>query len=82
MDIQLLAQQFYAYSRYIRNYSNETIRRYRFIINYYCRFNNISDIKQAFDDSVRSLFYYGRTSRNWSFQTFITFLKSLSVFFQ
>ena len=82
MDIQILAQKFYDYSLYIRGYSKETIKRYRAVINFYCRFADISLIEQVTPDSVRGLFFYGRTQRGWQPNTFIIYHKSLLVFFR
>lgn len=82
MDIQLLAQKFYEYSSYMRGYSKDTIKRYRQVINFYCRFANIETIEQVNTDNVRALFYYGRTQRQWKSNSFINFHKSLKVFFR
>ena len=82
MDIEILALKFYDHSTHIRGYSKDTIKRYRFVINYYRRFNCITEIEQVTEENVRALFYYGRTERKWGTNTFITFLKSLVVFFR
>lgn len=82
MDIQILAQKFYDYSIYIRGYSKETLRRYKSIINFYCKFNNLTKIEEVTEDNVRALFYNGRTERGWKPNTFIVFHKTLGVFFR
>lgn len=82
MDIQILAQRFYDYSIHIKGYSKDTIRRYRYVINMYCRFAKIEQISQVNDANVRDLFFYGRTERHWSTNTFLCFYKSLLVFFR
>lgn len=82
MDIQILAQKFYDYSKFMRGYSPSTIRRYRQVINFYCNFANITEIEQVNEDNLRSLFYFGRTERKWTPNTFICFHKSLCVFFR
>jgi len=82
MDIKIIAQKFYDYSLYIRGYSKMTIKRYRQIINFFSNYSAITEIEQANKDNVRNLFFYGRTERNWSVNTFICFHKSLSVFFR
>lgn len=82
MDIQILSHKFFDYSKYIKGFSPQTIRRYRQTINYYVNFAKIADIEQVTEANTRNLFYYGRTSRNWSVNTFICYQKSLSVFFQ
>lgn len=39
-------------------------------------------MQEVTSDNVRSLFYYGRTQRNWTPNTFICYHKSLLVFFR
>ncbi len=82
MDIDILSQKFCDYSSSIRGYSKHTIRRYRNVIKRYCQLANISEINQVNDENVRALFYYGRTERNWSVNTFIVYHKTLLVFFR
>lgn len=82
MDIQIIALQFYDYSKFMRGYSPATIRRYRQVINYYCKFANVSELEQVNENNARQLFLYGRTERKWSPNTFICFHKSLGVFFR
>jgi site-specific recombinase XerD len=82
MNIFSLSEQFCEYSRYIRGYSPETIRRYRAVINLLARRSGISDIEQCSEDIVRALFYRGRLERHWSAATFVTYHKSLVVFFR
>lgn len=81
MNIQIVAQKFYDHSRYIRGYSPYTIRRYRQVINFYCNYSGIKEIEQVSDDNARNLFYYGRTERSWTPNTFVCYHKSLNVFF-
>lgn len=82
MDIEILSQKFCDYSSSMRGYSKHTIRRYRNVIKKYCQLANISEINQVNDENVRALFYYGRTERNWSVNTFIVYHKTLLVFFR
>src|SRR3989337_2474780 len=82
MDIQLLACQFYDYSLHMRGYSKDTIKRYRQIINFYCRFTGIEKLNEVTEENIRVFFFNGRTQRNWKPNTFITFHKSLLVFFR
>lgn len=82
MDIEILSQNFCDYSLAIRGYSKHTIRRYRYVINSYCKFTKVSKIDQVSDDNVRGLFYFGRTERKWSVNTFIIYHKTLLVFFR
>lgn len=82
MDIQNLARRFYDYSNYIKGYSESTIKRYRHVINYYCKIAKIEEIEEVSFENVRALFYHGRTERKWSTNTYICFHKSLVVFFR
>jgi site-specific recombinase XerD len=82
MDITILASKFYEYSTFIRGYSPETIKRYKNIIRYYCLFAHIETIEQVNEANVRALFYHGRTERNWQSYSFITYPRSLMVFFR
>lgn len=82
MDIQILSQKFYDYSAYIKGYSKPTIKRYRQVINYYCEYAKVENTDQITNDNVRALFYYGRTEKQWSPNTFICYHKSLVVFFR
>lgn len=81
-SIKILSQKFCDYSTYIKGLSPRTIQRYKHVINYYCRFANISEIEQVTQENVRNLFYYGRTTQNWTPNTFICYHKSLIVFFR
>lgn len=82
MDIPILCEKFCDYSVSIRGYSPETIRRYKYVIGCFCRFTGINNLSQVTDENVRGLFYYGRTERKWSVNTFIVYHKSLLVFFR
>ena len=82
MDILILSQKFCDFSVSIRGYSKDTVRRYRFVINGYRKISGVNDISEVTEDNVRAMFYYGRTERNWSVNTFIVYHKSLLVFFR
>lgn len=82
MDIKILAQKFYDHAIYIRGLSKETVRRYRQVINFYSDFAGITEIGQVTKDNVRNLFFYGRTQRHWSSQSFVAYHKTLFVFFR
>ena len=82
MDIQLAALKFYDHSSFIRGYAKATIRRYKFVINYYCNYCHITEFEQINEENLRKLFFYGRTERKWSTNTYINFIKSLVVFFR
>lgn len=82
MTIQTIAQQFYDYSIHIKGYSPQTIRRYKYVIDQYCKYSSINNIENVTPENIRSLFFYGRTTRNWSANTSIIFHKTLLVFFR
>lgn len=82
MNIQMAANQFYEHSKYFRGFSWATIKRYRQAINYYCQFSAFTELSQITDKSLREMFFYGRTQKNWKPASFISYQKSLSVFFQ
>ena len=82
MDIQILAFKFFDYSLYIRGYSKDTIKRYKAVINLYCKRAQVTKIEEITTDNVRAVFFDGRTRLNWKPNTFICFHKSLAVFFR
>jgi site-specific recombinase XerD len=81
VEIQILARKFYEYSLHMRGYTPATIKRYRYVINSFCRFSGITFIEEVTNDNVRALFFNGRTQKQWKTNTFIVFYKSLTVFF-
>lgn len=82
MDIKILSQKFFDYSKYIKGYAVPTIRRYRQVINYYCNHAKITEIEQVTKENTKNLFYYGRTEQHWTTNTYICYHKSLVVFFR
>jgi len=82
MEIQLVTREFYDYSTFIKGYSKSTIHRYKYVIDLYCKFTHIQTIGDVTEENVRGLFFYGRTKRNWSTNTYVVFYKSLLVFFR
>ncbi len=82
MEIGILCDKFCDYLTFIRGYSKDTIRRYKYVINCFCRFTGVNKIGDVTEENVRTLFYYGRTDRKWSVNTFIVYHKSLLVFFR
>ena len=82
MDIQILSRKFFDYSKYIKGFAPQTIRRYRQVINYYCNHAGITDIGQVTPENTKNLFYYGRTEKKWTTNTYICYHKSLVVFFR
>ncbi len=82
MSIQILSQKFCDYSLYIKGLTPRTILRYKQVIKYFCNYAQISEIEQVTQENTRSMFFYGRTERNWTPNTFIAYHKSLAVFFR
>ena len=82
MDLKSLIQSFYKYSTDIKGYSKDTIRRYKYVIDLYCRHSGITVINEATPVNVRNLFFHGRSERKWSANTALVFYKSLLVFFR
>lgn len=82
MDIEIAAHKFYDHSLYIRGYSKDTIKRYRQIINFFCRFAKIDKLEQINEYNTRDLFITGRVQREWKSNTFIVYHKTLLVFFR
>jgi site-specific recombinase XerD len=82
MDMQFLVQQFYGYSSYMRGFTKHTIRRYRTTLQLFSRETGATQVQQVTPEMVRTWFFQGRTNRQWSASTFLTYYKSLKVFFQ
>lgn len=82
MTIKILSQKFFDYSKYIKGLSPRTIQRYRQVINYYCNFAKITEIEEVTKENVHNLFYFGRTTQNWTSNTYIGYHKTLIVFFR
>lgn len=81
MNILLAATHFYDYSTYIKGFSPSTIKRYKQAIGYYIKFSNITELEEVSNITIRDMFFTGRMERNWRPATFISYQKSLSVFF-
>jgi len=82
MTIKIISQKFFDYSKYIKGLSPRTIKRYNQVINYYCNFAKITEIEAVTNENVRSLFYFGRTEKKWTTNTYIAYHKTLIVFFR
>jgi site-specific recombinase XerD len=82
MEISLLAAQFCDQATYIKGHSKDTIDKYKYSISQYCNITGITSLSDASEQSVRQLFFHGRTVRGWKISTYITIHKALSVFFE
>lgn len=81
-DIKTLTRQFCEHSKFIRGYSPRTIKRYQFVIKAYCTYSGVVDVKNVTHESVKNYFMAGRVDRAWRPNSFVTYLKSLVVFFR
>ncbi len=82
MDIKILAQRFYDYAVFMKGYSKETVKRYKSVISYFCKYTKVSSIEEVTEDTIRNLFIHGRTERGWRASTFMSHHTTLTVFFR
>lgn len=82
MDIKILVQEFYDYSLFFKGYSKDTVRRYKYVLDMYCRKEDIKQLSDVTEANLRNLFFVGRTQRNWSTNTYVCFYKTFIVFFK
>lgn len=80
MEIKTITQNFYDYSLHIKGYSKHTIRRYKYVIDFYCKQSGIKTLDDVNVQNIRALFLHGRIERHWSSNTVLIFHKSLRVF--
>ncbi len=82
MDLQTTVDKFCDYSKYIRGYSPETIRRYRMTVQLLQHRMGVHEVEDCTNEIVREFFYSGRLQNRWASNSFITYHKSLVVFFR
>jgi len=82
MDITTALDKFCDYSKYMRGYSPDTIKRYHMTVRLLQRNLQANELHECTDLKVREFFYQGRQKRNWAPNSFITYHKSLAVFFR
>ena len=82
MDIVTATDKFCDYSKYIRGYSKDTIRRYRTTVQLFVNRSQVHEIEGCTNDKVREFFYNGRLEKHWAPTSCITYHKSLVVFFR
>jgi site-specific recombinase XerD len=80
MDIMILAERFFDYSRYMKGISPATIKRYKRAIEFYCKLAKVTLIEEVSESNLRQFFLHGRTVLKWQSSTYITYHKSLVVF--
>jgi site-specific recombinase XerD len=82
MYIDILVKQFCSNASFMKGYSPDTVKRYTANLRLFTGLTGISEVEAVTDEAVRSFFFRGRSERQWSPATFITYLKSLRVFFR
>lgn len=82
MDIQLLLLKFCDYSKYIKGFTKTTIKRYRHSVTFFCRTLGVSELQEVNETNAIRFFFEGRALRHWSTNTYLSYHKSLSVFFR
>jgi site-specific recombinase XerD len=82
MQVQNLTEKFYNYSLHIRCYSLATIRRYKYVLDFYQKYGVEQEVHQITESSLRELFLFGRSERKWKTTTYLVFSHSLKVFFE
>jgi site-specific recombinase XerD len=82
MYIELVLQQFCDYAIYICGYTPSTKRRYTFAVKQYLKHAQIAKIDEVTEDNVRAFFLHGRIERKWQSSSYLTYYKSLLVFFR
>jgi site-specific recombinase XerD len=82
MELQTLTDLFCDHAQYFLGYTRATLTRYRTAIRLLQKSQDLRTISECTPDTVRAFFYRGRTERNWTASTFLTYHKSLAVFFR
>jgi site-specific recombinase XerD len=82
MDLSILSRQFCEESALMRGYSPDTIKRYKTAVHLFSKHAAVTDIAECTQEKVREYFFRGRGQRHWSAGTFLTYHKSLVVFFR
>lgn len=82
MDIDIAARKFYDYSRHVKGFSPDTIKRYAKVLTIYKNFSQATTLEEITEGTLLALFLHGRTVRNWRAATYIAYHLSLGVFFK
>ncbi|NND77025.1 MAG: tyrosine-type recombinase/integrase [Flavobacteriales bacterium] len=82
MNIELLFEEFCQYAQVMKGQAPKTISRYRSLIPFFFKYTKVDSIGDLNEQMVYDFFMYGRTERNWSNNTFITYYMSLLGFFK
>lgn len=82
MEVNALVKRFCDEARQFQGFTEKTIRRYRTVVELFCRQVGILRTRDINAAIVREWFFRGRADRNWGVATFRTYYKSLKVFFR
>lgn len=82
MHLLSLAERFCEDAAYMKGYTAATLQRYRYTLRLFGTMTGIEDTDAVTAAAVRQFFFDGRSNRHWSVSTFITYRKTLKVFFR
>ena len=82
MEIRALLQQFLDEAHYMKGFTGPTLRRYRTAVDFFVRQTGVADTGGISEAALRQFFLLGRTERRWSAQTYVTYHKTLRLFFR
>ncbi len=82
MNVENALRRFCEDATYMRGYSKDTVRRYKRVTRRFCSQYGIEELEQIEGNKVREFFLIGRTKNLWMPATFITYQKTLLVFFR
>lgn len=75
-------QEFCEYSTFMRGYTKDTIERYKKSVEMFYKLTGVVDVSQITEIVVKKFFMDGRVIRKWQASTFVTYHKSVVVFFR
>ncbi|MFB6182011.1 MAG: tyrosine-type recombinase/integrase [Candidatus Magasanikbacteria bacterium] len=70
------------HAEYFKNYSENTLDRYSSVVKNFKRSIEVNQVENISEKKVRKFFVNGRSKRDWSPETFITYQQTLTVFFR
>lgn len=82
MQLLMLMERFCEDASYMKGYTAATLKRYRAGIRLFSKLMQVDDTAAVTPEVVRRFFFDGRSTRHWSASTFITYRKTLQVFFR
>ena len=82
MNLKIIAKKYCDYCHYIKQYSKHTTDRTKLVVGVYAREMGVVEIEDVTKKNVMEFYFWGRTERNWSSASFLSYYNSLSVFFK